>query len=50
MSGNTIFEKSGLRITVVGSLTKKELEILKYEIDSTISGILKFRKFEGDSE
>ena len=49
MSSILLYEKSGLKVTASGHFTKEELEVLEYEIRSTMSGILKFRKFGGDN-
>ena len=47
MPQHTLFERSGLTITVKGELTKEEIEILEYEVKTTILDILKFRKLGG---
>lgn len=47
MTSAIIFEKSGLRITVVGKLSQEELSILEYEVKSTMSGIFKSRAYGG---
>ena len=49
MTNNVLFDKSGLKITVCGKLNADEFEILREEVNTTISGILKFRKFGGGS-
>ena len=48
----TLYEKSGLTITVKGDFTSDELEILRQEVRATILDILKFRKYgrEGTSK
>ena len=48
MNSKILFEKSGFKITVSGELNADEFEILQEEVNTTISGILKFRKFGGD--
>lgn len=48
MAEITLYEKYGLRITVNGDLNRKEFEVLEHEIRSTVSSILKFRKFGRD--
>ena len=49
MKSITLYDRSGLIVTVKGDFTKDELEILEHEVYSTISSILKFRKFGGGS-
>ena len=46
----TLYDRSGLMVTVKGDLTKDELEILEHEVNTTMSSILKFRKFGGGSK
>ena len=43
----TIYDRSGIIVSVKGDFTRDELEILEQESNSTISCILKFRKFGG---
>lgn len=49
MQQHTLFERSGLTITVKGELTREELEILEHEVKITVMDILKFRKFGSGS-
>ena len=49
MNSKVLFEKSGFKIAVYGELNADEFEILQEEVNTTISGILKFRKFGGGS-
>ena len=49
MPAITLYNQSGLKVTVSGNFSKEELEILEYEIRFTMSGILKFRKLGGGS-
>ena len=48
MKSITLYNRSGLMVTVKGDLTKDELEILEHEVTTTMSSILKFRKFGGE--
>ena len=48
MKSITLYDRSGLMVTVKGDLTKDELEILEHEVNTTMSSILKFRKFGGE--
>ena len=49
MPQHTLFERSGLIVTVKGDLSRDELEILEHEVRTTIVDIIKFRKFGGGS-
>ena len=50
MKSITLYDRSGLRVTVKGDLTRKEIEILEHEVGLTISVIMRSRKFGGASD
>lgn len=47
MKSVTLYEKNGLTVTVNGEFSKEELEVLSYEANSTMSSILRARKYGG---
>lgn len=44
-----LYENADIKVEVSGTFTKEELNILEYEVRSTVSSIIKYRIFEGRS-